>query len=124
MANTQHSVLGEKVKTGYKHLGVPLHNKILIMANTGIRPFESNWLEYGGIEIVNDDTTGETIRETEMRGEHGVGYSKSTTGTAFFTLYFAQKENDNGKEPYSRIQARGGAGCADQWVNHCPLGYA
>ena len=57
-----------------------LHDKILFMANTGIRPDEANWLEYRDVEIVKDDATSETILEIEVRGKRGVGYCKSTTG--------------------------------------------
>ena len=35
-----------------------LHDKVLFMANTGIRPDEANWLEYRDVEIVEDDATG------------------------------------------------------------------
>jgi len=64
----------------HKTLAEQLHDKILFMANTGIRPDEANWLEYRDIEIVEDDATGETILEIEVRGKRGVGYCKSTTG--------------------------------------------
>ncbi len=57
-----------------------LHDKVLFMANTGIRPDEANWLEYRDVEIAEDDATGETILEIEVRGKRGVGYCKSTTG--------------------------------------------
>ena len=57
-----------------------LHDKILFMANTGIRPDEANGLEYRDVEIVEDEDTGETILEIEVRGKRGVGYCKSTTG--------------------------------------------
>ncbi|HUS53527.1 MAG TPA: hypothetical protein VMY41_05930 [Thermohalobaculum sp.] len=63
-----------------KRLAAQLHDKILFMANTGIRPDEANWLEYRDVEIVEDDATGETILEIEVRGKRGVGYCKSTTG--------------------------------------------
>ena len=49
-----------------------LHDKILFMANTGIRPDEANWLEYRDVEIVEDDATGETILEIQVRGTRGV----------------------------------------------------
>lgn len=64
----------------HKRLAEQLHDKILFMANTGIRPDEANWLEYRDVEIVEDDATGETILEIEVRGKRGVGYCKSTTG--------------------------------------------
>ncbi len=57
-----------------------LHDKVLFLANTGIRPDEANWLEYRDVEIVEDDATGETILEIQVRGKRGVGYCKSTQG--------------------------------------------
>ena len=64
----------------HERMARQLHDKILFMANTGIRPDEANWLEYRDIEIVEDAATGETILEIEVRGKRGVGYCKSTTG--------------------------------------------
>lgn len=57
-----------------------LHDKVLFLANTGIRPDEANWLEFRDVEIVEDDATGETILEIVVRGKRGVGYCKSTPG--------------------------------------------
>lgn len=54
-----------------------LHDKVLFLANTGIRPDEAKWLEYRDVEIVFDDATGETILEIQVRGKRGVGYCKS-----------------------------------------------
>lgn len=54
-----------------------LHDKVLFLANTGIRPDEAKWLQYRDVEIVRDDATGETILEIEVRGKRGVGYCKS-----------------------------------------------
>lgn len=64
----------------HRHLAEQLHDKVLFMANTGIRPDEANWLEYRDVQIVEDFATGETILEIEVRGKRGVGYCKSTTG--------------------------------------------
>ena len=64
----------------YKHLAEQLHDKILFMANTGIRPDEANWLEYRDVEIVDDVASGERILEIQVRGKRGVGYCKSTSG--------------------------------------------
>lgn len=50
------------------------------MANTGLRPDEAKRLEYRDIEIVDDEATGETILEIEVRGKRGVGYCKSMPG--------------------------------------------
>ncbi len=57
-----------------------LHDYVLFMANTGVRPDEAARLEYRDISIVDDDDSGETILEIEVRGKRGVGYCKSTTG--------------------------------------------
>lgn len=57
-----------------------MHDYVLFIANTGLRPDEAGRLEYRDIEIVKDTVTGETILEIEVRGKRGVGYCKSTTG--------------------------------------------
>jgi integrase len=57
-----------------------LHDKILFMANTGIRPDEAKWLEYRDVEIIVDDATQETILQIQVRGKRGVGYCKSMAG--------------------------------------------
>ena len=57
-----------------------LHDYVLFMANTGLRPDEANNLQHRDVAIVADDGTGETILEIEVRGKRGVGYCKSTTG--------------------------------------------
>lgn len=57
-----------------------LHDKVLFMANTGIRPDEANQLQYRDVEIVDDEATGETILEIQVRGKRGVGFCKSTSG--------------------------------------------
>jgi integrase len=57
-----------------------LHDYVLFMANTGLRPDEANRLEYRDVKIVEDDPTNETILEIEVRGKRGVGYCKSTSG--------------------------------------------
>lgn len=64
----------------HKKLAEQLHDKILFMANTGIRPDEANCLEYRDVEVVLDDASDEVILEIEVRGKRGVGYCKSTTG--------------------------------------------
>ena len=57
-----------------------LHDFVLIMANTGLRPDEVKLLEYRDVEVVDDEDTGETILEIEVRGKRGVGYCKSMPG--------------------------------------------
>jgi len=57
-----------------------LHDYVLFMANTGLRPDEAGRLEHRDVEIVEDEATGETILVIEVRGKRGVGYCKSMTG--------------------------------------------
>ena len=57
-----------------------LHDFVLFMANTGLRPDEAKNLQHRDVAIVNDEATGETILEIEVRGKRGVGYCKSMPG--------------------------------------------
>lgn len=54
-----------------------LHDFVLFMANTGLRPDEARNLQYRDVRIVLDDRTNETILEIEVRGKRGVGHCKS-----------------------------------------------
>ena len=56
-----------------------LHDYVLFMANTGLRPDEAHErnLQHRDITMVKDETTGELILEIEVRGKRGVGYCKS-----------------------------------------------
>ncbi|MGA9581423.1 MAG: site-specific integrase [Allosphingosinicella sp.] len=55
-----------------------LHDYVLFMANTGLRPDEAARLEYRDVSIVKDADTKESILEIEVRGKRGVGFCKST----------------------------------------------
>jgi len=68
-----------------------LHDYVLFCANTGLRPDEAWRLQFRDVTIVEDDTTGQTILEIEVRGKRGVGYCKSTTGAV---------------RPFERLKAR------------------
>jgi hypothetical protein len=68
-----------------------LHDYVLFMANTGLRPDEIKRLEHRDVEIVEDYDTGETILEIEVRGKRGIGYCKSTKGAV---------------EPFRRLRKR------------------
>ncbi|MAM33825.1 MAG: integrase [Micavibrio sp.] len=57
-----------------------LHDYVLFMGNTGLRPDEAKNLQHRDIEIVEDVATGERILEIEVRGKRGIGYCKSTVG--------------------------------------------
>lgn len=56
-----------------------LHDYVLFLANTGVRPDEAARLEFRDVTIVTDEATNERILEIEVRGKRGVGYCKSTT---------------------------------------------
>jgi len=64
----------------YKWESAQLHDYVLFMANTGLRPDEASRLEYRDVKIVDDAGSHETILEIEVRGKRGVGYCKSTSG--------------------------------------------
>ena len=57
-----------------------LHDYVLFMANTGLRPDEAARLEYRDVEIVEDDAIDDTILEIVVRGKRGVGYCMSMPG--------------------------------------------
>lgn len=68
-----------------------LHDFVLFLANTGVRPDEALNLQHRDIEIVDDEDSNETILVIEVRGKRGVGYCKSTP---------------NAVKPYKRLLAR------------------
>lgn len=64
----------------YKFVWEDLHDYVLFMANTGLRPDEAGRLEYRDVTEVTDQDTGERLLEIEVRGKRGVGYCKSMPG--------------------------------------------
>jgi integrase len=68
-----------------------LHDYVLFMANTGLRPDEAARLEFRDLKIVKDHATKDTILEIEVRGKRGVGWCKSTPSAVL---------------PFERLQAR------------------
>ena len=67
-------------RTAFKWHAEQLHDYVLFMANTGLRPDEVKHLEFRDVEIVTDDWSGKQILEIEVRGKRGVGYCKSMPG--------------------------------------------
>jgi integrase len=57
-----------------------LHDYVLFMTNTGMRPDEGALIEPRDVEIVFDDDTGENILEIAVRGKRGTGWCKSMPG--------------------------------------------
>lgn len=64
----------------YKWESEQLHDYVLFMANTGLRPDEAKRLQIRDVKIVDDEATQETILEIQVRGKRGVGYCKSMSG--------------------------------------------
>jgi len=75
----------------WKNVCEQIHDYVLFMANTGLRPDEAGRLEFRDVAIVTDEATGERILEIEVRGKRGVGYCKSTNGAV---------------RPFERLQKR------------------
>ncbi len=68
-----------------------LHDFVLFMANTGLRPDEALQLEFRDVEIERDRATKKDILVISVRGKRGVGYCKSMPGAV---------------EPFKRLQNR------------------
>lgn len=64
----------------YKWNTEQVHDYVLFMANTGLRPDEAKNLQHRDVEIVTDEWSGDKILEIEVRGKRGVGYCMSTPG--------------------------------------------
>jgi integrase len=64
-------------RRGWKNRYEDLHDFVLIMANTGLRPDEAWGLEFRDVKIEDDYATKDTILVIDVRGKTGVGYCKS-----------------------------------------------
>ena len=86
----------ERYRTAWENL----HDYVLFMANTGLRPDESGRLEYRDVTIVTDQDSGERLLEIEVRGKRGVGYCKSMTGAI---LPFQRMQKRHNGQPTDKI---------------------
>lgn len=80
-------------KERWRHASENLHDYILFMVNTGLRPDEVLRIEYRDVKVVLDDDTNKQILEIEVRGKRGVGFCKSMPGAVI---------------PFQRLQKRSG----------------
>jgi integrase len=64
----------------YKWNAEQVHDYVLFMANTGLRPDEAKNLQHRDVSIVIDRATAQRILEIEVRGKRGIGYCKSMPG--------------------------------------------
>jgi integrase len=76
----------------YKWYAEQLHDFVLFMANTGLRPDEVRLLQFRDVEIADDPYNGERILEIEVHGKRGTGYCKSMPGAV---------------RPFERLRDRG-----------------
>jgi integrase len=77
-----------------------MHDYVLFMVNTGLRPDEALRLEFRDVAIVTDEATGERILEIEVRGKRGIGFCKSMPGAVM--PFRRLKERNNG-QPTDRL---------------------
>jgi integrase len=75
----------------YQWNAAQVHDFVLLMANTGLRPDEARNLQHRDVKIVEDAATNERILEIEVRGKRGVGFCKSMPSAV---------------RPYERLLAR------------------
>ena len=64
----------------YKWESEQLHDYVLFMANTGLRPDEAARLEYRDVKMIEDDASDDTILDIVVHGKRGVGYCMSMPG--------------------------------------------
>ena len=57
-----------------------MHDYVLFMANTGLRPDEAARLEYRDVAIVVDEWSGKPILHIKVRGKRGTGWCVSMPG--------------------------------------------
>lgn len=86
----------ERYRTSWENL----HDYVLFMANTGLRPDEAGRLEYRDVTIVTDEDSGERLLEIEVRGKRGVGYCKSMSGAI---LPFQRMQKRHNGQPTDQI---------------------
>lgn len=84
----------------YKWWGEQLHDLILFMSNTGLRPDEVLRLEYRDVTVAYDEGSRETILEIEVRGKRGYGPCKSTQNAV---PVFERLKKRNKPQPTDKI---------------------
>ncbi|WP_271525202.1 site-specific integrase [Bradyrhizobium sp. CCBAU 53380] len=78
-----------------------LHDYVVFMVNTGLRPDEAKNLQHRDISMVKDEDTGELILEIDVRGKRGVGYCMTMPGAvkAYQRLLNRPKWEPQGRKP-------------------------
>ena len=70
-------------RKGWKGRYEDLHDFVLFMANTGLRPDEALRLELRDVRVEDDYATRKTILVLDVRGKTGVGYCKSMPNAVY-----------------------------------------
>lgn len=87
-----------------------VHDYVLFMANTGLRPDEAKNLQHRDVSIVEDEATGERILEIEVRGKRGVGFCKSMPNAVLpYERLLARPKPGRGKPQSNGSGANNGA---------------
>jgi integrase len=81
----------EGERPGWKSHYEDMHDFVLFMANTGLRPDEASRIEVRDVQVEDDYATRKTILVMDVRGKTGVGYCKSMPGAVL---------------PFQRLKAR------------------
>jgi integrase len=85
----------EGKRRGWKTHYEDLHDFVLFMANTGLRPDEAMRLEIRDVKIEDDYATKKTILVIDVRGKTGVGYCKSMPNAVYpFTQLRDRRERE------------------------------
>ena len=82
-----------------------LHDKVLFLGNTGLRPdeIEARNLLHRDVHIVTDHVTGQRILEIEVRGKRGVGFCKSMPGAVHpYERMLNRSKQTRGKQKRNR----------------------
>lgn len=75
-----------------------LHDYVLFMGNSGLRPDEAARLEIRDISLEQDYATGQTILVIDVRGKTGVGYCKTMPGAVFPFQRLLARRNEELRE--------------------------
>lgn len=73
----------EGKRPGWKSHYEDMHDFVLIMANTGLRPDEAWGIEFRDVKIEEDYATKTTLLVIDVRGKTGTGYCKSMPNAVF-----------------------------------------
>ena len=75
-----------------------MHDFVLLMVNTGLRPDEALRLEFRDVAVVTDEATGERILEIAVRGKRRTGWCKSMPGAVLPYKRLCERNNYGPKD--------------------------